>query len=100
MKRTYSISSPTHPSPLLNTITNSQLLVVYLIVNFYIAGNIALHIMQPELRESYDLETLWTVGPQYDEKSQTSEESLVDIYKLSDPLAGLRASTEKYSTSD
>ncbi|KAK8752435.1 hypothetical protein OTU49_005631 [Cherax quadricarinatus] len=53
-------------------------------------GNIALHIMKPQQREIYNLETLWTVGPQYDEQCQEKEESLMD---MSDPLAGFTAST-------
>lgn len=38
-------------------------------------GNIALHIMDPKLREAYDLETLWTVGAEFDEKCQEAKES-------------------------
>ncbi|ELU10894.1 hypothetical protein CAPTEDRAFT_114022, partial [Capitella teleta] len=33
-------------------------------------GNIALHLFLEETREMYDLETLWTVGPEHDEKCQ------------------------------
>ncbi|XP_064086402.1 uncharacterized protein LOC135201423 isoform X2 [Macrobrachium nipponense] len=38
-------------------------------------GNIALHIMDPKLREVYDLETLWTVGAEFDDKCQEAKES-------------------------
>ncbi|XP_014471587.1 PREDICTED: uncharacterized protein LOC106742817 isoform X2 [Dinoponera quadriceps] len=40
-------------------------------------GNIALHIFSTSARKQYDLETLWTVGSQYDDKSNVTEE--VDI---------------------
>ncbi|KAG5315895.1 MASU1 protein, partial [Acromyrmex insinuator] len=40
-------------------------------------GNIALHILSGSAREHYDLETLWAVGSQYDDKSNTSEESTI-----------------------
>ncbi|KAM0728233.1 Mitochondrial assembly of ribosomal large subunit protein 1 [Formica fusca] len=44
-------------------------------------GNIALHIFSPFAREHYDLETLWTVGSQYDDKSNESQElNIVDKY--------------------
>ena len=43
--------------------------------------------MEPEVRESYDLETLWAVGAAFDEKSQVSEEELVGVRKPRDPLA-------------
>lgn len=50
-------------------------------------GNIVLHIMDPETRESYDLETLWTVGAAFDEKAQVSEEDLVGVRRPRDPMA-------------
>lgn len=31
--------------------------------------NIVLHLFLPDTRKEYDLETLWTVGPQFDEKT-------------------------------
>ena len=39
--------------------------------------NIILHIFLKEIREFYDIETLWTVGQEYDEKTQHQEENLV-----------------------
>ena len=36
-------------------------------------GNIAVHLLTQEQREYYDLETLWTVGPEFDEKTRTME---------------------------
>ncbi|XP_045125373.1 uncharacterized protein LOC123512830 [Portunus trituberculatus] len=50
-------------------------------------GNIILHIMRPKTREIYDLETLWTVGAEFDERSQVTEEDLVGVHKPRDPLA-------------
>lgn len=35
-----------------------------------LAGNIALHLFLEEKRQLYDIETLWTVGPAFDEKTQ------------------------------
>lgn len=43
-------------------------------------GNIALHIFSAEAREHYDLETLWTVGSNYDDKSQKQEEDIMEQY--------------------
>ncbi|XP_050388486.1 uncharacterized protein LOC126807754 [Patella vulgata] len=37
-------------------------------------GNILLHIFMPETRDVYDLETLWTVGTQFDSKVETQNE--------------------------
>ena len=38
-------------------------------------GNIVLHLLTQEQREYYDLETLWTVGPQYDDATRHLEEA-------------------------
>ncbi|KAK4297799.1 hypothetical protein Pmani_029803 [Petrolisthes manimaculis] len=55
--------------------------------------NIALHIMTREYREHYDLETLWTVGSEYDDKCQEPEKEDSDLLGLgtisNNPLAGL-----------
>lgn len=57
-------------------------------------GNIALHIMTADMRESYDLETLWTVGPQYDEKCREEEnQDSIALYDLTvNPLQNLSVS--------
>ena len=33
-------------------------------------GNIVVHLLSQDQREHYDLETLWTVGPEYDDKTR------------------------------
>jgi len=38
-------------------------------------GNIALHLFNQEQREHYDLESLWTVGPYFDDNTRKLEES-------------------------
>lgn len=40
----------------------------------FFSGNIALHIFSEKTRYIYDLETLWSVGPEYDSQiNKTSE---------------------------
>lgn len=50
------------------------------IVIFHVSGNIALHIFSDKARLTYDLETLWSVGPEYDEKTNKKSE-VVDIFE-------------------
>ena len=38
-------------------------------------GNIVLHLLTQEQREYYDLETLWTVGPEFDDATRHLEDS-------------------------
>ena len=40
---------------------------------YFIAGNIALHLFLEETREKYDLETLWSVGEDFDDHTQQEE---------------------------
>jgi len=40
-----------------------------------ITGNIVLHILSSSAREHYDLETLWTVGSQYDDKTKEPQDA-------------------------
>ncbi|KAL0849020.1 hypothetical protein ABMA28_013393 [Loxostege sticticalis] len=42
-------------------------------------GNIALHIFSEKTREAYDLETLWSVGPEFDDL--TNKKSSTDIFE-------------------
>ena len=37
---------------------------------YFFTGNIALHIFMPAERQKYDLESLWTVGTEFDENVQ------------------------------
>ncbi|XP_012532435.1 uncharacterized protein LOC105834474 [Monomorium pharaonis] len=61
-------------------------------------GNIALHILSQPARELYDLETLWTVGSQYDDKSNESEElNIMDHYNAF--LADLQPADEPAGSS-
>lgn len=42
--------------------------------------NIVLHLFMKETRDYYDIETLWTVGEEYDDKTQRPElDPVVDI---------------------
>ncbi|XP_043259887.1 mitochondrial assembly of ribosomal large subunit protein 1 [Colletes gigas] len=43
-------------------------------------GNIALHIFSNSARLLYDLETLWSVGPEYDHKSKDTGEDIMEQY--------------------
>jgi len=62
-------------------------------------GNIALHIFSHPAREHYDLETLWTVGSQYDEKSNEFEDSsAMDRYNSF--LADLQPADNAWFASD
>ncbi|CAL7935756.1 unnamed protein product [Xylocopa violacea] len=44
-------------------------------------GNIILHIFSHSARLAYDLETLWSVGTVYDDKSRSITEDIMDQYK-------------------
>lgn len=52
-------------------------------------GNIALHIMSPEMREAYDLESLWTVGAEFDDKSKQSLQESLDPFSLDQSLTNI-----------
>lgn len=43
-------------------------------------GNIALHIFSTHAREYYDLETLWTVGSDYDDQTHKPETDIMEQY--------------------
>lgn len=43
-------------------------------------GNIALHILTREVRETFDLETLWAVGPEYDDLSQQESDDIMQQF--------------------
>lgn len=44
-------------------------------------GNIALHIFSPAARKRYDLESLWTVGAEFDPESLKPADELVELYE-------------------
>ncbi|PZC83340.1 hypothetical protein B5X24_HaOG208104 [Helicoverpa armigera] len=53
-------------------------------------GNIALHIFTDKARKMYDLETLWSVGPEYDNQINKNSE-VVDMFEnYSDYLKDLK----------
>ncbi|XP_053602984.1 uncharacterized protein LOC128670964 [Plodia interpunctella] len=43
-------------------------------------GNIALHIFSDKARQVYDLETLWSVGPEFDEQMNKKSE-VIDVFE-------------------
>lgn len=55
----------------------------------HFTGNIALHIFSKEARALYDLDTLWTVGPQYDDQTNKKEPISDMLEKHSIYLSGL-----------
>lgn len=45
-------------------------------------GNIALHIMSKTAREHYDIESLWSVGAEYDKEShKKTADDILDLYE-------------------
>ena len=68
---------------------------------FFPLGNIALHLFLQETREHYDLESLWALGPEFDEQSQSNQDTSDDIFYNSGALAGLKpAGFSKKNSSD
>lgn len=57
---------------------------------FLIPGNIALHIFSEKTRKIYDLETLWSVGPEYDGKTDDSTEVIDMLENYSSYLKDLK----------
>jgi len=45
-------------------------------------GNIALHVFTAGAREQMDLETLWTVGPLFDDLVNTKDTEIVQLLNL------------------
>jgi len=56
-------------------------------------SNIVLHLLVQEKREYYDLETLWTVGPDFDENTRNLMAAEESAYKI-DTLEDLMATTD------
>uniref|UniRef100_T1PJN6 Mitochondrial assembly of ribosomal large subunit protein 1 n=1 Tax=Musca domestica TaxID=7370 RepID=T1PJN6_MUSDO len=44
-------------------------------------GNIALHIFSPKARETYDLESLWAIGVEYDREYNKPQDPLVELFE-------------------
>lgn len=44
-------------------------------------GNIALHIFTSEAREKYDIEQLWSVGPEFDAESNKPDDAIVQMFE-------------------
>lgn len=55
-----------------------------------IPGNIILHIFSQQSRKIYDLETLWSVGSEYDDQSNVPVDELTELFKKHSYLAGLQ----------
>ena len=49
-------------------------------------GHVVLHLMDVEMREQNDLETLWCVGPKYDDQIHEIQQSLEVIKKMDEQL--------------
>jgi len=49
-------------------------------------GNIVLHLLTQENREYYDLETLWTVGPEFDDKTKNIVDNDSDVIETLESL--------------
>lgn len=54
-----------------------------------ITGNIALHFQTKECREKFDIELLWAVGPEYDDKVNAKEDQYITLMKQHTALADL-----------
>ena len=52
----------------------------------FFQGYLVVHLMDAEVREQNDLETLWCVGPQYDDQVHSIQQSLEAIRKLDSQL--------------
>lgn len=68
--------------------SNDFIFISYFIVQsnnhrlFHCLGNIALHIYSKTARSLYDLETLWSVGPEYDDKNKVTGIDIMDQYNV------------------
>ena len=50
-----------------------------LFVTYYFVGNIVLHLMLPRVRHLYDIEGLWTCGPEYDNKMHEETQDIFSV---------------------
>ncbi|XP_055914330.1 mitochondrial assembly of ribosomal large subunit protein 1 [Eupeodes corollae] len=44
-------------------------------------GNMTLHIFSAEAREKYDLESLWSIGSQYDQETNKPKDPLIELFE-------------------
>lgn len=51
-------------------------------------GNIALHIFSAKVRKQYDLEMLWSVGPNYDTETNKPENPILELFEKHSFLFG------------
>lgn len=55
-----------------------------------VSGNIALHVLSAEARKIYDLETLWSVGPEFDDEFNKEDEVVGILEKYTRHLGDLQ----------
>lgn len=63
-------------------------------------GNIALHIFSAKVRKQYDLEMLWSVGPNYDTESNKPENPIFEMFEKHSSLFGQNSQSNDCSTSE
>lgn len=49
------------------------------LTHFSASGNIAVHIFMPEARQHYDIETLWTLGPEHDNQQHYIQDDKLNL---------------------
>lgn len=60
------------------------------LTNFFLStGNIALHVFDEDIRRRYDLESLWTYGPEFDKTMQQPDTTFDIAAKYEEFLAQL-----------
>lgn len=61
-------------------------------------GNIALHIFSSKVRKQYDLETLWSVGSDYDPETNKIEDPIYKLFDQHSILVGHNQSSSSFSS--
>lgn len=62
-------------------------------------GNIALHIFSAKIRKHYDLEMLWSVGPNYDTETNKPDDPIYEMFDKHSFLFGQPTSDNNPSNS-